>query len=124
MRVLNYLLLAVADTEASAELYQKLLGVAPVQNRPGFALFVLPNGMKIGLWAKDQIQPAPKPVGGSEISFTEESRETMLATYRDWQALGLTILQEPVEMPFGFTFVAEDPDGHRLRPFVPAARPS
>jgi len=124
MRVLNYLLLAVTDTEASAELYQKLLGVAPVQNRPGFALFVLPNGMKIGLWAKDQIQPAPKPVGGSEISFTEESREAMLATYRDWQALGLTILQEPVDMPFGFTFVAEDPDGHRLRPFVPLAQPS
>ena len=124
MRVLNYLLLAVADTQASAELYQKLLGVAPVQNRPGFALFVLPNGMKIGLWAKDQIQPAPEPVGGSEISFTEESREAMLATYRDWQGLGLTILQEPVDMPFGFTFVAEDPDGHRLRPFVPPAQPS
>jgi catechol 2,3-dioxygenase-like lactoylglutathione lyase family enzyme len=124
MRVLNYLLLAVANTEASAGLYQQLLGVAPVQNRPGFALFVLSNGMKIGLWAKDQIQPAPKPVGGSEISFTEESPETMLATYRDWQALGLTILQEPVEMPFGFTFVAEDPDGHRLRPFVPPAQPS
>ena len=124
MRVLNYLLLAVADTQASAELYQKLLGVAPVQNRPGFALFVLPNGMKIGLWAKDQIQPAPEPVGGSEISFTEESREAMLATYRDWQGLGLTILQEPVDMPFGFTFVVEDPDGHRLRPFVPPAQPS
>jgi catechol 2,3-dioxygenase-like lactoylglutathione lyase family enzyme len=124
MRVLNYLLLAVADTQASAELYQKLLGVAPVQNRAGFALFVLPNGMKIGLWAKDQIQPAPKPVGGSEISFTEESREAMLAAYRDWQGLGLTILQEPVDMPFGFTFVAEDPDGHRLRPFVPPAQPS
>ena len=124
MRVLNYLLLAVADTQASGELYQKLLGVAPVQNRPGFALFVLPNGMKIGLWAKDQIQPAPKPVGGSEISFTEESREAMLATYRDWQGLGLTILQEPVDMPFGFTFVVEDPDGHRLRPFVPPAQPS
>jgi len=25
-------------------------------------------------------------------------------------------------MDFGFTFTAEDPDGHRLRPFVPGPR--
>lgn len=34
---------------------------------------------------------------------------------------GLTILQEPVRMDFGTAFVATDPDGHRLRVFVPAA---
>jgi hypothetical protein len=27
----------------------------------------------------------------------------------------------PVQMDFGTTFVATDPDGHRLRVFVPAA---
>ena len=31
------------------------------------------------------------------------------------------ILQEPVQMDFGHTFVASDPDGHRLRVFVPGA---
>ena len=34
---------------------------------------------------------------------------------------GLTILQAPMQMDFGTTFVATDPDGHRLRVFVPAA---
>ncbi len=118
MRTLNYLLLAVANPARSAQLYQDLLGVAPVENSPTFVLFVLPNGMKIGLWIKDGIEPAPKPAGGSEISFTEESRDAVLATYEAWKALGVAIVQEPTDMDFGFTFVAEDPDGHRLRPFV------
>jgi len=33
----------------------------------------------------------------------------------------LDIIQEPVQMDFGYTFVATDPDGHRLRVFVPEA---
>jgi catechol 2,3-dioxygenase-like lactoylglutathione lyase family enzyme len=122
MRTLNYLLLAVADPSRSARLYQDLLGLAPVENSPTFALFVLPNGMKIGLWIKDEIEPSPKAPGGFEISFTEDSREAVLATHDAWKKAGLTIAQEPTDMDFGFTFVAEDPDGHRLRPFVPADR--
>lgn len=33
---------------------------------------------------------------------------------------GLSIAQAPVAMDFGMTFVALDPDGHRLRVFAPA----
>jgi hypothetical protein len=39
----------------------------------------------------------------------------------DWKKRGLNILQEPVQMDFGTTFVATDPEGRRLRVFVPAA---
>ena len=42
-------------------------------------------------------------------------------TFADWKQRGLPILQEPVQMDFGHTFVAADPDGHRLRVFVPGA---
>jgi predicted lactoylglutathione lyase len=51
------------------------------------------------------------------------SREAVRQTYEDWKKLGLEVLQEPTDMAFGFTFVVEDPDGHRLRPFVLAANP-
>ncbi|NOK15567.1 hypothetical protein [Corallococcus carmarthensis] len=47
------------------------------------------------------------PVSGQELS----------------KALGLKVLQQPTDMPFGFTLVVEDTDGHRLRPFVLAERP-
>lgn len=123
MRTLNYLLLAVADPGKSAALYTKLLGVEPVENSPTFVLYVLPNGIKIGLWIKAEIEPTPKPAGGIEISFTEDSKDAVLATYAAWRALGVKIVQEPTNMDFGFTFVIEDPDGHRLRPFVLAEQP-
>ena len=122
MRTLNYLLLAVANPAKSAELYTKLLGVEPVENSPTFVLYVLPNGIKIGLWIKDEIEPAPKAAGGVEISFTEDSKDAVLATYTAWKALA-KVVQEPTQMDFGFTFVVEDLDGHRLRPFVLADQP-
>jgi len=34
---------------------------------------------------------------------------------------GLVIVQAPTEMDFGYTFVASDPDGYRLRVFSPSA---
>jgi catechol 2,3-dioxygenase-like lactoylglutathione lyase family enzyme len=123
MRTLNYLLLAVRDPQKSAELYTKLLGREPVENSPTFVLYVLPTGLKIGLWIASEVEPAPRPAGGIEISFTEDSRDAVLATHDEWQKLGLKIVQSPTDMDFGFTFVAQDPDGHRLRPFVLAERP-
>lgn len=86
-------------------------------------LYVLPTGLKLGLWRSSEVQPTPKPAGGVELSFAEPSREAVLRTYEAWTGLGLNVLQEPTDMDFGFTFVVEDPDGHRLRPFMPAAAP-
>ncbi len=123
MRTLNYVLLAVRDPLASAELYTRLLGREPVEKASTFVLYVLPTGLKIGLWLAADVVPKPLQAGGVELSFTEDSKDAVRATYEEWMKLGLTILQEPTEMDFGFTFVAQDPDGHRLRPFVPAERP-
>jgi len=122
MRSLDYILLAVRDPLASGELYAKILGTEPVEASPGFVLFVTGNGGKLGLWLANEIEPKAKPAGGIEISFTEPEKAALLATHAAWKALGLTILQPPTDMDFGFTFTAEDSDGHRLRPFVPAPR--
>jgi catechol 2,3-dioxygenase-like lactoylglutathione lyase family enzyme len=118
MRTLNYLLLAVRDPLKSAELYSKLLGREPVEKAPTFVLYVLPTGLKIGLWLADEMEPKPNAAGGIEISFTEDSKDAVRATFEEWSKLGLKPLQAPTEMDFGFTCVLEDSDGHRLRPFV------
>lgn len=123
MRMLNYLLLPVHNPQASANLYTRLLGSKPVESSEAFVLYVLPNGIKVGLWLSSDIEPKPATPGGIEIAFTEQSREAVLNTYNEWKELGLKVLQEPTDMPFGFTFVVEDPDGHRLRPFVLAEKP-
>ena len=118
MRTLNYLLLAVRDPLKSAELYTQLLGREPVEKAPTFVLYVLPTGLKIGLWLADEVEPKPNAAGGIEISFSEESKDAVRATFEEWTKLGLKVVQAPTEMDFGFTFVVEDYDGHRLRPFV------
>jgi hypothetical protein len=40
------------------------------------------------------------------------------ALYAGWSRRGLPVAQQPVEMDFGYTFVALDPDQHRLRVFA------
>ena len=120
---LNYLLLAVKDPRRSAQIYDQLLGVKPVENSPTFVLYVLPTGLKVGLWAADGMKPVPRPAGGVELSFSLPDETAVRATYAAWTKLGLEIVQEPTRMDFGFTFVVADSDGHRLRPFVLAADP-
>ena len=85
-------------------------------------LYVLPNGIKLGLWISNEIEPAPRAAGGVEITFSEADDDSVKATFADWQNKA-TIIQQPTAMDLRFTFVAEDPDGHRLRVFASAANP-
>ncbi|HTA88651.1 MAG TPA: VOC family protein [Polyangiaceae bacterium] len=118
----NFVLLYVNNPPQSAAFYAELLGHSPVESQPNFALFVLSSGMKLGLWSKDTVEPAPAAHnGGSELCFTVESPERVRATHAAWAERGLAVIQSPTDMDFGHTFVALDPDGHRLRVFAPSA---
>lgn len=39
--------------------------------------------------------------------------------YSEWGKLDITLVQKKTMMDFGYTFVATDPDGHRIRVFAP-----
>jgi len=116
----SYVLAYVADTPKSAALYSALLGLEPVESSPNFAMFVLPNGLKLGLWARHDVEPKATLPGGAELCVTVEGDDAVRLTRDAWAKLGLKILQEPTSMDFGFTFTAADPDGHRLRVFSPS----
>ena len=63
-------LLYVDNPLNSAAFYQRLLGQTPVELSPGFALFVLNNGFKLGMWAKQGVKPAATLTGGGgELGF-------------------------------------------------------
>ena len=117
----NVILAYVADAPKSAALYSKLLDAQPVESSPNWAMFAFPNGLALGLWSRDEVEPRATLPGGSEIGFPVESDAAVHTTRDAWAKLGLRILQEPVKMDFGLTFTAADPDGHRLRVFSPAA---
>jgi predicted enzyme related to lactoylglutathione lyase len=40
-------------------------------------------------------------------------------TFAEWRGRGVEIAQTPTQLDFGYTFVALDPDGQRLRVFAP-----
>lgn len=117
----NFLLLYVADPAASAAFYADLLGFQPVEASPTFAMFALGNGMMLGLWARETVEPkALAEAGGSELAFTVEDPSGVDSRYAEWRAKNITIAQAPIRMDFGYTFVGLDPDGHRLRVFAPS----
>ncbi|AXI03747.1 VOC family protein [Aquirhabdus parva] len=118
----NFVILYVEAPETSAAFYADLFDLKPVELSPGFALFILPSGLKFGLWAKHDVQPAITNFGtGGELIIPETDHAAVDATYASWRQRGLEIAQVPTEMDFGYTFVAVDPDGHRLRVFAPNA---
>lgn len=112
----NNLILYVQDVDVSARFYQTLLGAPPLETFPDFTLFALQPEFLLGLQARQGIFPPPQPqVGGIELCMSQATDSDMDALYRAWVAQGVTIVAEPTRLEFGYTFVAQDPDGHRLR---------
>jgi catechol 2,3-dioxygenase-like lactoylglutathione lyase family enzyme len=119
----DFILLYVENVSASVAFYTGLLGNSPVENSANFAMFPLQSGVMLGLWAGHDVQPRPKAAGGgSEMGFTLKDNASVDAMHEDWSGRGYAIAQKPVEMDFGYTFTALDPDGHRLRVFAPGQR--
>ncbi|TXL81845.1 extradiol dioxygenase [Vineibacter terrae] len=114
----SIIILYVESPSVSAGFYIGLLGRAPVEASSTFAMFALESGVMLGLWSRHTVAPAATPAGGGEIAFTVADTDALLDTYTDWRLRGLPIAQAPTKMDFGHTFVALDPDGHRLRVFA------
>ena len=111
-----FVILYVDNPPASADFYADLLGRPPVEVSPTFAMLPLREGVMLGLWSRHTVAPAAAAAGGgTEIALAVESFDAVDALHADWSGRGLAIAQAPTVMDFGRTFVALDPDGHRLR---------
>jgi len=118
----SFVLLYVENPPASAGFYADLLGHAVIESSPTFAMLPLTDGVMLGLWSRQTVEPAAtSQAGAGEVAFTVADAAAVEATFADWKRRGLTIIQQPRHLDFGHTFVAVDPDGHRLRVFAPEA---
>jgi catechol 2,3-dioxygenase-like lactoylglutathione lyase family enzyme len=118
----NLVVLYVKDPGASSAFYKDLLEQPIVQSSPKFAMLPLGKDAMLGLWQREDVEPrADKETGGGEVAFTVANADAVRATHDAWKARGLKVVQVPTAMNFGHTFVALDPDGHRLRVLAPAA---
>ena len=109
------IVLYVDNLAITSQFYQDLLGINPEVASPTFNSFTLSNGMGLGLKAKHAVEPTPDKNGSGELAFTLASSMKVDELFAQWQKKGIKIAQPPTIVPFGYTFLALDPDGNRLR---------
>lgn len=115
----NHVLLYVDNPEASGRFYASLLDIPPAEASPGFVMFTLHSGLTLSLWARHTVQPRPVAfAGGVELGIPVESVSQVDDVHARWTERGVCIAQQPTDMDFGRTFLALDPDGHRLRVYA------
>ena len=117
----NFMLIYVKDAKRSRHFYAELFDRDPVEESSYFAMFVLDSGLKFAMWSREKVLPAPtEQAGGSELVFSVDSDPALEALHNVWICRDLAIAQQPTRLDFGYSFVALDPDGHRLRVYAPA----
>jgi len=121
----EFTVLYVDNLAVSKAFYTGVLGLVPQELSPSFVSYELDSGLKLELCQRDsRIFPADlRPTeavlgGGTEICLAVSTADELTALRDQWKALGARIAQEPTPLVFGFSFVALDPDGHRLRATV------
>ncbi|MDH5188686.1 MAG: VOC family protein [Rhodospirillaceae bacterium] len=116
----NLIIFYVSDSEKSALFYEKLFGLKPKALFPTYAAFEFDNGLHLGLWsveAKDFISGGTGHRG--EIAIMVKDDNAVLDMHNRWQNMEIYFEQPPHRAVFGLTFVALDPDGHRIRVCLP-----
>lgn len=116
----NLILFYVQNPIESASFYEKIFGQQPVAAFPTYVAFAFSNGFTFSLWstqAKDFVS-----VGSghrSELAFMVSDEDKVRHLREYWGKLSVPIEQELHEAVFGLTFVALDPDRHRIRVCIP-----
>lgn len=116
MLIPSLMILYVEDPLQSADFYCQLFGIQPIEKSSSFSLLRLYENFNLGLWLKNEVHPPSKQErGGSEISVAVASKREVDEVYEKWQSRKVTMIQGPVDRDFGYSFVACDPDLHRIR---------
>lgn len=110
----------VEDIEASKSFYAKVFDAKSNVLSPTFVFIPLLSNLSLGLKQLDQtVPPANKSGGGTELSLIVENETELNQLYQEWKSKEVRFSQQPTELVFGKTFVAQDPDEHRIRVFAP-----
>ena len=107
--------LYVDNLLVSSAFYQDLLGIKLAEDSPTFHSFKLSNGMALGLKAKHSVEPPTNANGSGELAFTLDDKRAVDELFVAWQGKRISMAQPPTVVPYGYTFLALDPDGNRLR---------
>ena len=116
----GFILIYVENVAKSEAFYASILGRPAIESSATFAMLPAAPGLMLGLWRRDGVAPPRNAAGGGEIAFPVDGAGEVDTLFAEWSARGVAIAQTPMKMDFGYTFVALDPDGQRLRVFAPS----
>ncbi len=117
MSQMNFLGLVVNDLNAATTFYTQNLGlkVNQAESVPNmYTQFETNGGAIFGLLLRGGFEQ--EGVKGVNQTFDMALLvDDIDATFAQWQANGVEMLNQPHDMPFGRTFLCRTPDGHVLR---------
>lgn len=111
----NAFILYVDNLISSTQFYEDLLGIKSEQMSLTFSQFPLTPHMGLGLKSRQEVQPPTEKTGGGELAFVLDLNHQVDELFKAWQKKNIDMIQLPTLMPFGYSFMAVDPDGNRLR---------
>ncbi|QDQ39457.1 hypothetical protein E3226_003110 [Legionella geestiana] len=116
----NVIVLYAASLAVTSQFYREVFGMAPVEASSTFHSFKLSNDLSLAIKAQSSVlPPVDEKNSGGELAFVLESRDRVNALFTEWHTKNIRIILPPTQLPFGYTFVALDPDGYRLRFIAP-----
>lgn len=116
----NLVLFYVKNPLASASFYEAIFEQKPVAAFPTYVAFSFSNGFTFSLWSTQAKNFVSSGSGSrSELAFMVSDDNEVRRLRDHWGKLGVSIEQDLHEAVFGLTFVALDPDDHRIRVCIP-----
>jgi predicted enzyme related to lactoylglutathione lyase len=123
---LGFVVLYVREMDKAKAFYTEVLGLTVVEavSSPTFVTLRPTSGSLVALQDKTAALMAPAredQPGSVELSFEVDDVDQ---TWRRWKEQGVTLVTEPVDLPFGRYFLAQDPEGHYLSAYRFAQPPT
>jgi predicted enzyme related to lactoylglutathione lyase len=123
---MGFIVLYVQDMEKVKAFYTDILGMTVVEavSSPTFVTLRPSGGSLLALQDKtvSRLPPAREDQPGTvELSFEVDDIDD---TWRHWKEQGVTVVADPVDLPFGRYFLAQDPEGHWLSAYRFAQQPA
>jgi catechol 2,3-dioxygenase-like lactoylglutathione lyase family enzyme len=116
----NLLLFYVQNPMESAIFYEKIFKIKPVASFQTYVAFSFANGFTFSLWSTHAMNFVSGGQGHrSELAFMVPNEDQVCTLRNAWREFGVQIEQDLHEAVFELTFVALDPDGHRIRVCMP-----
>ncbi len=123
---LGFVILYMSDMEKAKAFYMDVLGMTVVDaiSGPTFVTLRPTGGSLVALQDKTAARFPPKEEtqpGSVELSFEVDDVD---GTWQRWQDMGVELVSDPTDLPFGRYFMAKDPEGHYLSVYRFAQRPA